>query len=179
MRKHSSDTSSKAFSSLWSIFITSIYLIIFGVIVSLGYLLIGDHIHTYLNRKTYTPEELTEISRRAIKKQSVENEIKNWDKVVNGIHIRTGLYDDPDLPIVINTCTSCHSAKLITQNKATRDGWHSMIKWMQATQGLPDLGKTEPVVLDYLARYYAPTKSGRRMNLDMEAIEWYVLSLED
>jgi len=149
------------------------------IIACLGYFLLEDQINDYLNQKKYSPEELEQISKRAIVQQSLENEEANWDRVVNGIHIRTGFHDDPDLKTVISACTSCHSSKLITQNKATREGWKSMIVWMQATQGLPDLGKSEPVILDYLAKYYAPTETGRRKNLDVDEIEWYVLNIEE
>jgi hypothetical protein len=48
---------------------------------------------------------------------------------------------------------------------------------MQAKQGLWDLGASEPVILDYLATNYAPEEIGRRANLDMDAIKWYVLEL--
>ena len=73
---------------------------------------------------------------------------------------------------------ACHSAKLVTQNRATRDGWEEMIRWMQAKQGLGDLGANEPVILDYLAANYAPEEIGRRANLNVESIKWYVLDLE-
>ena len=87
------------------------------------------------------------------------------------------LYDE-NFAIVKAACTSCHSSKLITQNRATREGWKQMITWMQATQGLQDLGKNEPIILDYLAKYYAPEDVGRRKNLKVEEVEWYVLTLE-
>lgn len=101
----------------------------------------------------------------------------NWDLVENGIHLKTGLKDDPNLKIVIGACTSCHSSKLIIQNKASREGWKNMIVWMQETQGLVDLAAQEPIILDYLSKHYAPEEVGRRKNLDMESIEWYVLNL--
>jgi len=69
--------------------------------------------------------------------------------------------------------------KLVTQNRATRSGWESMIRWMQATQGLPDLGKSEPMILDYLAKYYAPQETGRRANLDLTQVKWYILDIEN
>jgi hypothetical protein len=53
-----------------------------------------------------------------------------------------------------------------------------MIRWMQATQGLWDLGKNEPIVLDYLAKYYAPEDVGRRANIDVAEVEWFILNLE-
>jgi len=74
---------------------------------------------------------------------------------------------------------SIHSPKLITQNRATRAGWKQMIDWMQETQGLQDLGEHETAILDYLAKHYAPEEEGRRRNLNMEEVEWYVLEGED
>ena len=54
-----------------------------------------------------------------------------------------------------------------------------MIDWMQATQGLWELGDNEPIILDYLATHYAPEEVGRRANLDVEEIGWYILELEE
>lgn len=85
----------------------------------------------------------------------------------------TGLVVDEALPLVVGNCTGCHSAQLITQNRATREGWKNMIVWMQQTQKLWDLGENEDEILDYLARHYAPEEEGRRKNL--EDIEWYDL----
>lgn len=104
--------------------------------------------------------------------------IVDEDQIVNGIHIATGMIYDDNFNVVRSACTSCHSAKLVTQNRATRDGWKQMIRWMQATQGLPDLGKNEVKILDYLAKNYAPTDVGRRKTLDQGEIEWYVLESE-
>lgn len=100
------------------------------------------------------------------------------DRVVNGIHLQTGLVYAKGFDLVRGTCTACHSAKLVTQNRATRDGWKQMIRWMQATQGLWELGKNEPIILDYLAKHYAPEETGRRANLDLAEVEWYILDLE-
>ena len=101
---------------------------------------------------------------------------EDWDRVENGIHVRTGLVYAKGFAIVNGTCTACHSAKLVTQNRATRQGWSEMIDWMQETQGLWDLGENEKEILDYLSTYYAPERKGRRANL--EAIEWYDLDEE-
>lgn len=102
----------------------------------------------------------------------------DWDKVENDIHLRTGMIWDKNLKYIETNCLACHSSKLITQNRATRDGWKQMIRWMQETQGLHDLGQDETFVLDYLSTHYAPKETGRRPNLDIENIEWYVLNLD-
>lgn len=100
------------------------------------------------------------------------------ERVENGLHVATGLVYAEGFELVRGTCTACHSAKLITQNRATREGWEQMIRWMQKTQNLWDLGANEPIILDYLAAHYAPEEIGRRANLDVEAIEWYLLELD-
>ena len=91
----------------------------------------------------------------------------------NGLHVETGLKEGENLQMVISNCTNCHSAKMITQNRATREGWLHMIEWMQETQGLWELGDNEPLILDYLAANYAPEKKGRRAPL--MNIDWYDL----
>ena len=100
------------------------------------------------------------------------------DLVKNGIHLATGLAHDENFELVRSVCTSCHSAKLITQNRASRAGWKSMIKWMQATQGLQNLGAAEEKIVDYLSKHYAPTKLGRRQNLVVSDVDWYKLELD-
>ncbi|GAB3892738.1 hypothetical protein GCM10028803_05910 [Larkinella knui] len=88
----------------------------------------------------------------------------------------TGLVVDERLNLVVAQCTACHSSKLILQNRFTRDGWKEKIRWMQRTQKLWDLGETEPVVLDYLVKYYGPeqkTFDGRRKPLP--TVQWYKL----
>ena len=81
---------------------------------------------------------------------------------------KTGLALAPGFDVVSVQCTVCHSAKLITQNRADRDGWSSMIRWMQQTQGLWPLGVNESTVLDYLAANYGPVAVGRRARLQPE-----------
>jgi hypothetical protein len=97
----------------------------------------------------------------------------NPPEIVDGKHVITGLLDGEGLEVVISNCTACHSAMLITQNRATKAGWLSMIRWMQSTQNLWDLGENEAVILNYLSTNYAPQKKGRRTNLTN--IEWYEL----
>ncbi len=103
-----------------------------------------------------------------------ENSPDHGLEIVEGVHMETGLADDPDLPLIITNCTACHSAILITQNRASREGWKEMIDWMQETQNLWDLGENEEIILGYLEKNYSPDKrQTRRRNL--EHIEWYNL----
>ena len=51
-------------------------------------------------------------------------------------------------------CSACHSLALVYQNRMTRDGWISTIRWMQEKQGLWDLGEAEEPILDYLEENY-------------------------
>ncbi len=97
------------------------------------------------------------------------------DLIENGIHVRTGLIDAKGLIEVVNNCTNCHSAKLITQNRMNKERWEATIDWMQKTQNLWDLGKNEEIIVNYLVTNYPPQKKGRRLGLTN--IEWY--DLED
>jgi hypothetical protein len=85
----------------------------------------------------------------------------------------SGLMVDENFELVRAQCTACHSAKLITQNSASRVGWEQMIRWMQKDQGLWDLGENEPLILDYLSKHYGLQQKGRRAPLT--EIEWYIL----
>ena len=95
------------------------------------------------------------------------------DRIENGIHVRTGLVEDEGLMTVVNNCTNCHSAKLVTQNRMTEQRWNETIKWMQETQNLWDLGANQKIIVDYLVKNYPPQQKGRRMNL--ANIDWYEL----
>jgi hypothetical protein len=95
------------------------------------------------------------------------------DRIENGIHVRTGLKDAEGLMTVVQNCTACHSAKIITQNRMSAERWNSTIKWMQETQNLWDLGENQEVIVNYLVANYPPKKKGRRQSLT--DIEWYVL----
>ncbi len=104
-----------------------------------------------------------------------DTEKEDFDTIENGIHLATGFKNDKDLPLVIASCTPCHSAKLVTQNRATKEGWVSIIRWMQDTQNLWDLGQNEDLITTYLAKNYGTEDKGRRTTLTN--IEWY--DLED
>ena len=95
-------------------------------------------------------------------------------EIVDGKDVLTGLLAGEGLLEVKANCLSCHSAKLIAQNRFTRADWHAKIVWMQETQGLWDLGENEPLILDYLAEHYAPeVRAPRRQPLT--DVNWYEL----
>ena len=93
--------------------------------------------------------------------------------VRDSLDAQTGLVLAPGWQVVKSNCIRCHSPKLITAKRATREGWEGTIRWMQQTQGLGDLGRDEGPILDYLAKHYAPTQEGRRPAL--KNIAWYQL----
>ncbi|MDC6405464.1 MULTISPECIES: monoheme cytochrome C [Maribacter] len=101
---------------------------------------------------------------------------ENPDEIVDGIHVRTGLVAAEGLQEVITNCTTCHSSKLIVQNRMGKEQWNATIRWMQETQGLWDLGENQQIIVDYLTTNYPTFKKGRRASLT--DIEWYTLESE-
>lgn len=95
------------------------------------------------------------------------------DRIENGIHVRTGLKDGKGLMTVVNNCTNCHSAKLVTQNRMDSKKWNETIKWMQEKQNLWELGKDQEKIVNYLVTNYPIQKVGRRGSLSN--IDWYEL----
>lgn len=151
-------------------------LILLGCIMGLMYGIFGESMQDIFETNSPVSEVIQKENRR---KRRAAQPIDNSDRVENGIHVQTGLVFAEGFKVVRGTCTGCHSAKLITQNRADRSGWQDMIRWMQETQGLWNLGKNEPIILDYLSKHYAPRPNNRRPNLDIAALEWYILDLED
>ena len=123
------------------------------------------YILTYDNHNT---DKITNINTL-----NIDENINTVNKIENGIHVRTGLVDGEGVMQVVNNCTSCHSSKLIIQNRMSEEMWLGTIKWMQETQNLHDLGENENIIVKYLSTYYAPQKKGRREPL--ANIEWYEL----
>jgi hypothetical protein len=122
----------------------------------------------------FNPEsELVAIDSNALEEEYVPSLDLDSTDIVNGIHQPTGLIVDKGVSEVMVTCGACHSLSLVTQNRATREGWKDIIVWMQETQKLWDLGAQEDIILDYLGKNYAPENEGRRRNLVIE--EWYSL----
>jgi hypothetical protein len=91
--------------------------------------------------------------------------------IIDGVEQESGFIVDDHWEMTMLTCTACHSGKLVTQNNATREDWEKMIRWMQKTQGLWDLGEQEKPILDYLAKNYGITQSGRRPAAEIS--DWY------
>ena len=81
----------------------------------------------------------------------------------------TGLIMDENWQIVAAHCGACHSTRLVTQNRGSRDTWLHMIRWMQDSQGLwPFNEPTENMLLDYLEKNYGPVAASRRQPLPAE-----------
>ncbi|WP_422857837.1 monoheme cytochrome C [Flagellimonas sp. S174] len=133
----------------------------FGIIVLSVFALIYIVLNPSSLQKTPNESEIVDIT------------TEQQDLVENGIHVATGFIDANGLTEVIQNCTNCHSAKLVTQNRMTKEGWVATIRWMQETQNLWDLGKNEEIIVNYLATNYAPDKKGRRDILT--DIDWYTL----
>lgn len=75
----------------------------------------------------------------------------------------TGLRVAPGWELVRANCGGCHSHKLVTNQRADRQTWLDIIRWMQATQNLWQFdAETEKTILDYLAASYPPQPNRRR-----------------
>ena len=122
-----------------------------------------------LSNPDWTMKKVTEVEPEYVAVQ----ELDDFDKIENGIHMRTGLIEADGLMAVVNNCTNCHSAKLVTQNRMNEERWIATIRWMQETQNLWDLGNNEAIIVNYLVTNYPPKNKGRREILS--DIEWYEL----
>jgi hypothetical protein len=75
----------------------------------------------------------------------------------------TGLIKSPGWEMVRIHCGGCHSHALVTAQRADRQTWIDIIRWMQATQNLWQFDSaTEKQILDYLADNYPPQPNRRR-----------------
>lgn len=75
----------------------------------------------------------------------------------------TGLIKAPGWEDVRAHCGGCHSHALVTQQRADRQTWLEMIRWMQESQNLWQFpAETEAQILDYLAANYPPQPNRRR-----------------
>lgn len=75
----------------------------------------------------------------------------------------SGLIKSPGWEQVRAHCGGCHSHALVTGQRADRNTWLSIIRWMQATQNLWQFQpEVESQILDYLATNYPPRPDRRR-----------------
>jgi len=70
------------------------------------------------------------------------------------IDAASGLLKDSGWQLVVANCGGCHSTKLVSQNRMSAANWVNTIRWMQAKQGLWDLGANEETIVSYLSRNY-------------------------
>ena len=159
MKKQNHDKLKNDFKELYRKTIFASIVIAIGGI-GLLYFIVDPNLSIFKNNEPET--EIVEIP--------VEDD---FDKIENGIHVRTGFIDAPGMTETIQNCTNCHSSKLVIQNRMNAERWKSTIKWMQETQNLWDLGANETVIIKYLVTNYPPKKVGRRAVL--KDIEWYRL----
>lgn len=76
---------------------------------------------------------------------------------------RTGLKINPGWEQVRAHCGACHSYALVTSQRADRQTWIGMIRWMQETQNLWQFTpEVEAQIIDYLAASYPPQPNRRR-----------------
>lgn len=84
-------------------------------------------------------------------------------QAADNIDPSTGLIMDDGWQSVRAHCGGCHSHALVTGQRADRQTWLDMIRWMQATQNLWQFdAATETAILDYLAKNYPPQPNRRR-----------------
>jgi hypothetical protein len=75
----------------------------------------------------------------------------------------TGLIVAPGWQLVRAHCGGCHAHALVTAQRADRQSWLAIIRWMQDTQNLWQFDPaTENGILDYLAENYPPEPNRRR-----------------
>ncbi|NNF02561.1 MAG: monoheme cytochrome C [Bacteroidia bacterium] len=103
-----------------------------------------------------------------------ENELPEFSEdVKDGIHVQSGLIAEGDYKLVYQNCGGCHSHRLVVQNRATAEGWSDIIKWMQESHNLWDLGDNQDKIIEYLSTNYGPESKGRREKLTN--VDWYLL----
>jgi hypothetical protein len=66
-----------------------------------------------------------------------------------------GLPQAPGQEEVFYNCGACHSIRLVTQQRLSRQRWDHLLDWMVEKQGMVALETDErSLILDYLATYY-------------------------
>lgn len=119
-------------------------------------------------------DEVGSVPRVAVVNEAIP-EPAYMSEVKDGIHVPTGLKAGEHLDLILGNCLACHSADVIRNTRLSKDGWNSIIVWMQKKQNLWDLGKNHDKIVNYLANNYAPDAQGRRKPLALKKDDWYVL----
>lgn len=79
------------------------------------------------------------------------------------------LVDAPGSELVVQHCIACHGPRQFLQQRASRDTWRALIRWMQRDHGMAALDEAiEDRIVEYLAEHYAPEQTGRRAALPAE-----------
>jgi len=84
-KKHT-DHKIAAEHDVWRALMLIIYMVLLGVILSLGYLLVGHHLHSYWHSESLSPEQLQKVQQQASARLSQQQELADWDRVVDGVH---------------------------------------------------------------------------------------------
>ena len=58
--------------------------------------------------------------------EAVKNVEEDPNRIVNGIHVRTGLKDAEGVLLVANICTACHSADIVINNRMNEERWNTL-----------------------------------------------------
>ena len=66
-----------------------------------------------------------------------------------------GLPAAPGQEEVFYLCDACHSIRLVTQQRLSRQRWDQLLDWMVEEQGMAELHPEDRgLILDYLTTYY-------------------------
>jgi hypothetical protein len=66
-----------------------------------------------------------------------------------------GLPKAPGQEEVFYLCNACHSIRLVTQQRLSRQRWDRLLDWMVEEQGMGELAPEDrSLILDYLTTYY-------------------------
>lgn len=153
------------------------WMIMMGVLLIVGVTIYSNTTSSsrFLFIKKSTPQAKGEIGEAKKKTAQLKRDLTVQVEALKDSALVAGFIAKGDYILAVAHCTSCHSSELVTQNRATKEGWQEIIWWMQKTQKLWDLGKDEKKIVDYLATYYAPQEIGRRSNLMLRESDWYVI----
>jgi hypothetical protein len=67
-----------------------------------------------------------------------------------------GLPPGPGQEVVYYTCNACHSIRLVTQQRLSRERWDGLLDWMVEEQGMAEPAPEDrELILDYLGTHYS------------------------